>query len=857
MISRDQVLRAFQDKLAEFGVVLSDPSRIELDGNWHRARVEGDRGRAENLSYRIHFDDRPAGFFEDHKRGFSGTFSVTNGEDLDPAERAAAQARWRAEQARREQEREQAYQEAAKRAQAALHAAPAASAGHPYLQRKGVVPGASVRVDEQGRLLIPVYTDFGQVCSYQTISADGEKLFMPGGRMAGAFHPINGSDKRRVLACEGYATGAALAAATGHSVACAMSAGNLPAVVRFLQRKFPDREIVACPDNDHGTAARTGKNPGLDAAAGLGVRVVAPAFPADADPKHTDWDDWLRGYGTARELVALINGPDAGQAEPDLPGEPAVDPPQLPDPAEPQVDPPATEEAPMTADQATDSAWPEPINLLGSFEPPIVRAEWLPESVVDYVFEQSDLIGADPSTLALSVIVACAAAIHDGIELQPKRHDPTWTEQARLWGAIVGDPSTRKTPVIKAAMSHLKAIDLRKAEESAGKLAEYEREMKVHKKREAAWINADAKGGPTGSLPEAPEAPPQERLIAEDITVEAMSNLLKDNDRGVLVINDELSGWFGAMDAYKGGGGKDRGLWLEIYNGGAKRVDRVMRGSILVPNWSASMLGGIQPEAIRRISAQLYDDGLMQRFMVVCGKPVPTGAKDRPANMDVIRGYRALLDDLYKTSPASEPVKLSPGAHEWRERMSAFSHGLAQAEILTTSFRAHLGKWDGLFARLLLVYHCIECRSARAYPTARNVSESTAKRVHDLMRYFLFPHAASFYMGVLARSERDSAAEWLAEWILADRREVVTLREVMQAYKRWRTLPDWQQRLVMRSLEDAGWIMADGETIERRVNRWAVNPKVHGLFGSQAKAAAERKQRSREMVREAFVKWAE
>ena len=132
------------------------------------------------------------------------------------------------------------------------------------------------------------------------------------------------------------------------------------------------------------------------------------------------------------------------------------------------------------------------------------------------------------------------------------------------------------------------------------------------------------------------------------------------------------------------------------------------------------------------------------------------------------------------------------------------------------------------------------------------VSEDTAKRVHDFMRYFLFPHASSFYMGVLARSERDSAADWIAEWILADRRGMVSLREIMQSYKRWRAMPDWQQRLVMRSLEDAGWIMADGETIERRVNRWVVNPKVHALFGAQAAIAAERKQRSRELVREAF-----
>lgn len=501
--------------------------------------------------------------------------------------------------------------------------------------------------------------------------------------------------------------------------------------------------------------------------------------------------------------------------------------------------------------------WPEPINLLGTFEPPVIRREWLPPELVPYVFDQAQLLGADPSILALSAIVACAAAIHDGIEIQPKRHDPTWTEQARLWGAIVGDPSTRKTPAIRKCTGHLRKIDMQLAEQSGNAMAEYERELKVYKKREAAYINNDAKGAPTGSPPEAPKPPARERLLAEDITVEALSNVLKDNARGVLVITDELSGWFGSMDAYKGAGGKDRGLWLEIYNGGPKRVDRVMRGTLLVPNWSASILGGIQPEAIRKVSSQLYDDGLLQRFMVVCGKGLNNGSQDRVPDMDAIKGYRELLDTLFTTQPSPTAVTLTPQAHAWREKLSTFSHGLALADMLTPSFRSHLGKWDGLFARLVLTYHCIEARQQRKHPANLQVSEATAKRVHDLMRYFLFPHAASFYMGVLAKAERDTAVEWLADWILADQRTTVSLREVMQAYKRWRAIPDWQQKLVMRSLEDAGWLLAVDTTTERRVNRWDVNPKVHALFSQHAEAAKVRKAKSREEVRDAFQKWQE
>lgn len=309
VISEQSVILAFCDRLAEHGIRLADPSRLELDGQWHRANVDGDRGNSKNLSYKIYFDDRPAGYFEDHKRGVTGTFSLKNGHDLSPADRAAAQIAWQAAQRKREEEQARRHADAANRAREAMQAATGDPALHPYIQRKGITPKpGAVGVDDQGLLLIPLYQDFGVIASVQTISADGEKLFLPGGKIAGSFHSITGTDKSRVLVAEGYATGAALNQVTGYSVACAMSAGNMAAVVKAMQRRFPDREIVACADNDWSTFERTGRNPGVEAVAGLGVRVLAPQFAPDADPKHTDWDDWLRAGGDPEEIREMIRG---------------------------------------------------------------------------------------------------------------------------------------------------------------------------------------------------------------------------------------------------------------------------------------------------------------------------------------------------------------------------------------------------------------------------------------------------------------------------------------------------------------------------------------------------------------------
>jgi hypothetical protein len=74
--------------------------------------------------------------------------------------------------------------------------------------------------------------------------------------------------------------------------------------------------------------------------------------------------------------------------------------------------------------------------------------------------------------------------------VQPKRHDPTWTESARLWGAIVGDPSVKKSPAISKVTSSLRKLDMDLAKEAIIKvniykiaLEAYEKEKKEYAKK--------------------------------------------------------------------------------------------------------------------------------------------------------------------------------------------------------------------------------------------------------------------------------------------------------------------------------------------------------------------------------------
>ena len=64
--------------------------------------------------------------------------------------------------------------------------------------------------------------------------------------------------------------------------------------------------------------------------------------------------------------------------------------------------------------------------------------------------------------------------------------------------------------------------------------------------------------------------PAQKRLRLSDATIEAAQQALAGSPDGLLMVQDELSGFFGSMDKYGGhrGAPKDRAFWLQSFNGG-------------------------------------------------------------------------------------------------------------------------------------------------------------------------------------------------------------------------------------------------------------------------------------------------
>ena len=330
------------------------------------------------------------------------------------------------------------------------------------------------------------------------------------------------------------------------------------------------------------------------------------------------------------------------------------------------------------------------------------------------------------------------------------------------------------------------------------------------------------------------------RIRIEDATPEAVQPILRDSPEGVLLVRDELSGWFGMMDKYAGGRGSsaDRGFWLTAFNGGIYSYDCVGRGSGVIENLSVSMLGGIQMDALRRVVAEGIDDGLIQRLFVIMLRPAVLGT-DEPLETDQ---YDALVERLHKNTKQflHNALQFSDEAAVIRQKLERKHLELQVAfEKINKKLAAHIGKHDGLFARLCLLWHVIE-HGGETWPS--NIDAKTAQRVADFMHEFLLKHAIAFYVGVLGLSDDHDRLTAVAGYILARKLDHITRRDIQRGDHTMRKLDQRDTESVFHQLEALGWVIKVPGRRHLDV-KWEVNLEVHRKFAAKAKEEAERRER--------------
>lgn len=514
------------------------------------------------------------------------------------------------------------------------------------------------------------------------------------------------------------------------------------------------------------------------------------------------------------------------------------------------------------ASAAETDDWPEPIDFFAVNEltgSPQLRADHVPECLCGFIFDTAARMGVEPAAVALGALVSCASVVTDDWRLQPKRFDTEWTEQPRIWGAIVGEPSIRKSPVLSACTRPVDALEAEARKIHQAEMIRYTAALNEWKKDKVG---------------DEPRMPVLDRFMVESLTTEALQEVLRDDfkatfrapARKVLVRQDEMAEFFGNLDRYNAGGkgGGDRGAFLRLYNGGRFTVDRVQRGSFATPNWSACFLGGIQPGPIQRIAKQADDDGLLQRFMY-CVPARQEAGVDQAADRAALNRYSALFPALVALQPdrgidGIVAVKFHADAHAAREAIDRLVTAISGMPDTSGRLRAAYGKFSALFARLCLIFHLIDIADLRARgrqtPPLFIVTKATADMVARYMRDIVLPHLLRAD-GLMYLSATATHARWIAGYILAHGATRISRRDVVRAYGALRAQENKRELMeVMEGLSTIGWLRPEplrGD--DREPSAWAINPAVHTVFAVRAEQEKTARAEARVRMAAAIQQW--
>ena len=272
----------------------------------------------------------------------------------------------------------------------------------------------------------------------------------------------------------------------------------------------------------------------------------------------------------------------------------------------------------LEVESVEQPALAQPQKLPAALHPVLkLDSTYLPEVMRDAVLDLTDRLQCPPDYLAVAMLSAAGAVIGNKVGIFPYANDESWEVYPALWGGIVGDPGSKKSPSLLHAHKPLQHLEGLASQKYAQDMKLFEQAKVQHEQAVAAW----SKNKKSGLKPTPPVEPKRERYVVHDSTYQALGVILADNPRGVLALADELSGLLQSLDT--AGQEAARGFYLTGWSGtGGYSFDRVGRGSITLDRYCLSVFGGFQPDRIKAYvqftqRGSSKNDGLLQRFQLL------------------------------------------------------------------------------------------------------------------------------------------------------------------------------------------------------------------------------------------------
>ena len=761
--------------------------------------------------------------------------------------------------ARIEQERIEG-ERAAAWANALNRASQPASPAHPYLQRKGIAPTATLRqIDASeaaailgyapsaggkqlaGTLLLAVgKRTTGGLCTAELIdgvpplteeeqaqyAAEGKKppswrktAIKGAGTRTGAYWATGKPEAAAViLIAEGIATaisardGSVLGLGDDAVGVATFSNGNLPDVAAAMRQQYPQAKIVLCADVDKATGTVPDKY-AVEAAQLVGGYLAVPDFGADRPEGAKDFNDLhqLQGLEAVKACIdaAKLIEPEPAQAE---------------------------------AEADEGEAWDAPVALPDDL-PPVeaFNLELLPYELRDWAADIADHIQQPVDFVAAAAVVGLSGLIGTRAAVHPLYPSP-WKVFPNLWGMAIGESGTGKSPALDEALAPIEALDRKERQRHSEALQEWEIDSQLAELAAQAAKKAaagDMKNGDAASVAEARRKlaeganivnttkPAMRRFVVNDTTVEKLQIIMQENPFGVFMFRDELYGLLSAME--KQGQEGSRAFYLEAHSSNKSfSADRMGREAVYVACARLAMFGGIQPGLLQQlVRGATYGgemaDGLLQRFSIsVWPDTVRTfRLVKRLPNMTARNAAYAVFNRLAELPTArGEGLEYEEAPALWRfddaaqtifdEWYEALQLSIRQGQV-PQAMRSHYSKYGGLVPALALIFALVDTPDSGQVIGAVEMARAIG------WAQYLRSHAERIYSA--ASTPDTSAAKALLQRIQAGKvPDGCTPRLIVQKGWEWlKTTEDVKKALTM--LEIYNWVRLDAGKATTRGGR--------------------------------------
>lgn len=653
------LLDALRRACAEAGIVFKP---VPTDGRWHETDIEDDRHGKGDGRIKL-FADGQGGIVVNWKSGAPLPFFVDDGRELNAEERRTRE-RLRRESIQRAQADEAKRRERARTVAAALWKAGVQIAlPHPYLNRKGVEPVATLRevdagraakilgyrpkAEDQpldGRLIVAPVKIAGQLSTCELIDDNGRKSAIAGGAKAGGFWattplPKGDGEGLALLIGEGVSTCLSAAQATGLPAVAALSCGNLEAVAVALRTRYP--RALLCILADVGNGQRHAEA----AAQAVGGALAVPDFGPERPDKATDFNDLhtLRGAdAVAAQIRAAIEATHT-QAPP-TPKKPASA-----NPARPPVRTGDRRPEFRPLQRELDAARPYPVAALGDLLGGAARV-------------LHETVRAPLAICAQSVLGAAALAVQAKADVMlDGRRTPL-----SLFLLTLAESGERKSAIDRPALYPVQRREKRLIDQ-------YDAERRAHERDLDAWkasrTDALRGGGKTrdkaviaralAQVGDEPEPPLSPILLAGEPTFEGLLKLLAVGQPSIGLFSAEGGQFIGGHAMNQDNALKTSAGLSALWDGSA--VDRVRAGD------GASKLYGrrvschlmAQPRVAAALlgSEMIAEQGLLARFLIAQPESTAGSRAYVEGNVEDTPEIRAYTGRLLDRLEAPLPIR--------------------------------------------------------------------------------------------------------------------------------------------------------------------------------------------------------